>query len=267
MIKLIATDMDGTFLDDDKKFDKEFLDIFFQLKQKDIKFVIASGNQYYRLYQRFLPMSKDMLFVSENGSYIALGETILQTNTLTNESVKTILSTISNKPSLRIILCGVKKAYVLNLQKEFEDIVIKHYCNYESVTSFEDIDDEILKVSINDANNNILDYIEDVKNKLPDNIRVVTAGNEWMDIQNNDAHKGNGLKFLQEKYNISPDECMAFGDQMNDYEMLQSVKYGYAMDNAVDKIKEIAYDICPSNKEQGVLQIIKDKVLKDTKID
>ena len=38
--------------------------------------------------------------------------------------------------------------------------------------------------------------------------------------------------FLQAIYEIEPDECMAFGDQMNDYELLQQVKYGYAMDNA-----------------------------------
>lgn len=53
MIKLIATDMDGTFLDSDKRFDPEFIDIFYKLKEKGIKFVIASGNQYYRLYQKF----------------------------------------------------------------------------------------------------------------------------------------------------------------------------------------------------------------------
>ena len=75
MIKMIATDMDGTFLDDEKKFDIEFLDIYFRLKDKGIKFVIASGNQYYRLYQKFLPMSEDMYFIAENGSYIAAGTT------------------------------------------------------------------------------------------------------------------------------------------------------------------------------------------------
>ena len=53
MIKLITADMDGTFLDSDKRFDPEFIDIFYKLKGKGIKFVIASGNQYYRLYQNF----------------------------------------------------------------------------------------------------------------------------------------------------------------------------------------------------------------------
>lgn len=54
MIKLIATDMDGTFLDSSKRFSMEFFDIFAELRKKGIKFVIASGNQYFRLYQKFL---------------------------------------------------------------------------------------------------------------------------------------------------------------------------------------------------------------------
>ena len=53
MIKLIATDMDGTFLDSSKRFSMEFFDIFAELRKKGIKFVIASGNQYFRLYQNF----------------------------------------------------------------------------------------------------------------------------------------------------------------------------------------------------------------------
>ena len=69
MIRLIATDMDGTFLDSNKKFDKSFIELFYKMQEKKIKFVIASGNQYYRLYQKFLPLSDQMYFIAENGSH------------------------------------------------------------------------------------------------------------------------------------------------------------------------------------------------------
>lgn len=45
----------------------EFFDIFAELRKKGIKFVIASGNQYFRLYQKFLPISNEMYFIGENG--------------------------------------------------------------------------------------------------------------------------------------------------------------------------------------------------------
>ena len=63
-------------------------------------------------------------------------------------------------------------------------------------------------------------------------------------------------------YQIQFDECAAFGDQMNDYEMLQEVKYAYAMSNAVQPIKDIAYEVIGSNDEQAVLKKIED-ILND----
>lgn len=259
MIKMIATDMDGTFLNDDKKFDIEFLDVYFRLKEKGIKFVIASGNQYYRLYQKFLPMSEDMYFIAENGSYIAEGSTELYCDIIDNHDVSVVLDVVMEYP-LFVIVCGKKGAYALAKDFDKRDIVKTYYCNYSFVNSFDDIDDDIIKIAIYDDNKTIDEYLVQVKDDLPERVKVVTAGNTWMDIQNKTINKGIGIQFLQNIYDITPDECMAFGDQMNDYELLQSVTYGYAMANAVDPIKEIAYGITLSNQQQGVISKIKEVV-------
>lgn len=58
---------------------------------------------------------------------------------------------------------------------------------------------------------------------------------------------------------ISMDEIMAFGDEMNDFEMMTSVYYSYAMDNAADEIKQVARFTAPSNNEYGVIQVIKER--------
>ena len=78
MIKLIATDMDGTFLDSSKRFSMEFFDIFAELRKKGIKFVIASGNQYFRLYQKFLPISNEMYFMGKMGIKLAKEQNLFQ---------------------------------------------------------------------------------------------------------------------------------------------------------------------------------------------
>ncbi|MGY4583642.1 hydroxymethylpyrimidine pyrophosphatase-like HAD family hydrolase [Ewingella americana] len=70
-VKLIAVDMDGTFLDDDKKYNKtRFLSQYAQLKQLGIKFVVASGNQYFQLKSFFPEIASEIAFVAENGAYI-----------------------------------------------------------------------------------------------------------------------------------------------------------------------------------------------------
>ena len=258
MIKLIATDMDGTFLDSNKQFDPEFIDIFYKLKEKGIKFVIASGNQYFRLYQKFLPLSEQMYFIAENGCFIAEGSRELYHNTLSVDCLKKIKNILKEYPQLPVIMCGRKGAYILEKDRDFENIVKMHYCNYQLVASYDEIDDEIMKISINDPEGKIEEKLALIEPLLPEEVKIVTAGNVWMDIHNKEINKGIGMRFLQAIYEIEPDECMAFGDQMNDYELLQQVKYGYAMENAVDPIKEIAYGLTASNDEQGVLLKIKE---------
>ena len=239
MIRLIATDMDGTFLDSSKRFSMEFFDIFEELRKKNIKFVIASGNQYFRLYQKFLPISNEMYFIGENGSYIAKGAKLFATNTLNKEQVQAVIQLVESHPKLNMILCGVKSAYCLNEFKHLEPVVRTYYCNYQFVESYDDIDDEIMKIAIYDPNHQIIRYADDIACGLD---------------------KGVAIKLLQRELDIKPEECMAFGDQMNDYTLLKSVKYSYAMANAVPRIKDIAYGIAKSNDHQGVLEVIKKEV-------
>lgn len=258
MIKLIATDMDGTFLDSNKRFDFEFIDIFYELKKRDIKFVVASGNQYYRLFQKFVPLSEQIYFIAENGCFIAKGARQLYCNIIENEDLIKIKDVLANYKELVIVLCGREGAYILNKNLKYKNEIIKYYCNYRFVDSFDDINDDIMKVSIYDQNEKINEIIKIVQKLLPDHIKIVTSGNAWMDIQNKNINKGIGMAFLQSLYNIKPEECMAFGDHMNDYELLQQVKYGYAMENAVDPIKEVAYQVIDSNDNQGVIRKIKE---------
>ncbi len=63
---------------------------------------------------------------------------------------------------------------------------------------------------------------------------------------------------MQGMLGISPQETMAFGDQMNDFEMINQAYYSYAMDNAIDEIKQIARYTAPSNKDFGVVSVLKD---------
>ncbi|WP_050637122.1 Cof-type HAD-IIB family hydrolase [Candidatus Stoquefichus sp. SB1] len=258
MIKLIATDMDGTFLDSQKNFDKEFIDLFYKMKEKKIKFVIASGNQYYRLYQKFLPLSEQMYFIAENGSYIAQGATELCCDIIQPKTVEKLKYILSKESRIFVVLCGKKGAYILKDYFAYRQEIKKYYCAYAFINSFDEIDDDIMKIAIYDMEHHIEQIIEPIQKQLPDDVKVVTSGNEWMDIQNKNINKGVAIKYLQLLYKITSQECAAFGDQMNDYEMLQEVKYAFAMSNAVKPIQDIAYEVIGSHDEQSVIAKIKE---------
>ncbi len=256
MIKLIATDMDGTMLDSNKQFDIKFFSLLKKMNDLGIIFVVASGNQYYRLYQKFLPISDQLYYVAENGSYVANGTREIYVDVISKESVAFIIDFISKTKDIFPVVCGKKGAYVLKDYFHYQDVVKTYYCAYSFINSYDEIDDDILKVAVYSEKGDVNTLFNNVIDTIPSDVRLVTSGHGWMDFLKKDADKGKGLMHLQESLGISRDECVAFGDQMNDYEMFQAVKYSYAMDNAVDALKEIAYEVIGNNDEQSVITTI-----------
>ena len=82
-------------------------------------------------------------------------------------------------------------------------------------------------------------------------------GYEWLDTMNLGVNKGAALKKLQNIMNISKEETMVFGDNYNDIEMLEQAAYSYAVGNARDRVKEKAKYITDTNRNDGVLKVIK----------
>ena len=70
-IKLIAVDMDGTFLSDAKTYNRpRFLAQYQRMREQNIRFVVASGNQYYQLISFFPEIAHQIAFVAENGGWV-----------------------------------------------------------------------------------------------------------------------------------------------------------------------------------------------------
>ncbi|WP_346401766.1 HAD hydrolase family protein, partial [Listeria monocytogenes] len=71
MIRAISVDMDGTFLDGNGEYDRaRFEKIYAELMKRGIKFIVASGNQYYQLKSFFPGKDEELFYVAENGAVI-----------------------------------------------------------------------------------------------------------------------------------------------------------------------------------------------------
>lgn len=257
MIKLIATDLDGTLLREDKSFHNEFYDIFNQLQRNNIHFVIATGNQYELVKDKFESIQDDIIYAVENGNKIVYRNEILYTSLLKPDDKDYILKILEDYDQLMVVYCGVKHAYISNKFKDREDFIRLFFRNYVFVDDFYTIDDQIMKFSIANFTNESDKYVTILKDKIPDHLQIVTTGFDWFDIFNQGVNKGTSLQFLQNYFHIDKNECMAFGDQMNDYDMLLSCEESYAMENGQDALKAIAKHIAPSNEKDGVIQILK----------
>lgn len=69
-------------------------------------------------------------------------------------------------------------------------------------------------------------------------------------------NKGAALKSICRYLNVTPEDCIAFGDSMNDVEILQTAGLGIAMENAEPSVKEIADQICERCEEDGVAKAL-----------
>lgn len=70
-------------------------------------------------------------------------------------------------------------------------------------------------------------------------------------------NKGVALGFVQKKFGFLRSECAAFGDHMNDYEMLLACEHSYVTENAFDELKKLIVNTVPSNDEGGVFGALK----------
>lgn len=260
MIKLIATDLDGTLFREDKSFNEELYDIFNQLKAKDIKFVIATGNQYELVRERFDKIKDDIVYIVENGNKIVYKNQILHTSLLNPQDKDDILDILSEYKNLMIVYCGVKHAYISKKFKHKENFIKLFFRNYIFVDDYKKIDDNVMKFSIADFDNQSAKYVETIKEKIPNHLQAVTTGFAWFDIFNKGVNKGTSIQFLQNYFNIDKSECMAFGDQMNDYDLLLNCEESYAMSNGQEALKTIAKHIALSNEEDGVIQVLKELI-------
>lgn len=87
-------------------------------------------------------------------------------------------------------------------------------------------------------------------------INCVQSVRSTLDVDPAGATKGNGVRFLARHFGFSTDEAAAFGDNMNDKDMLQSVGYPVAVENAEEELKRVAKRVCPSNDECGVAVVL-----------
>ena len=255
-IKMIVTDMDGTLCHKDKSMPEGIFDLIVKLHQDHgIYFVVASGRQYYSLSKSFLPIIDHVYFIAENGTMIVQGEgeKVLSVSTIDNEAVATFIKILRKIPNTHIILCGEKCAYY---ESEETPIFIKniepYYSKRQKVDDLLNVKDNLLKIAVLNLDGTKEHVYPKLSDYYDDYLCSVSAF-EWIDIMVKDVNKGCGLNMLQKILGVGKENTMAFGDFMNDYEMLQEAKYSFAMKNAIPEIKEIANYVTEySNEEDGV---------------
>jgi Cof subfamily protein (haloacid dehalogenase superfamily) len=240
MIKLVASDLDGTILlNGAQKVDQSLIHTIDQLiEQNNILFAPASGRQLTSLKRLFEPISDKLMYISENGALVKYHDQILVKTAMDRSLAMDIIEDVYKMPNCELLISGENTAYIKPKTKEYEYRMTK-VVNYHTtfVDDFRDIQEDIIKIAVCDMTG-IEHSSERIFKRWQGKAAIAVSGALYLDFMESSVSKGDALKKVQKKLGISADECMAFGDNFNDITMLDSVVDSYVMDTAVDEVKK-----------------------------
>ncbi len=256
--QMIATDLDGTLLDDNKQISKENQKAVCYAMDKGIVFVPCTGRAVQGITRFPFLVSLQTLAVAYNGGMIV--------NLRNNEIV-----------------------YHCPLQKADDEFIIQAgltldtnicvwidnrlYCNrinaqtlkYGSINGVQPLlfheyaelpENAVTKILWYDTEEKIVGYTQSMEKFVSENVTCCTSMPCFLEFFNSRTSKALALAHIADRYHISPKNIMAFGDEKNDMSMLAFAGMGIAMANARDEVKEKADFITLSNNRNGFAQAV-----------
>lgn len=247
MIKLVASDIDGTLLrEGDSKLNPEIYDIIRELKKHDIHFVAASGRQLDSQQRLFAPVADEISYISENGAIcMHLGKKYVISE-LERDFAMRIIAEVEKRPNCKLAISTPSTQYIKSGDEHFyKHMTTKLAYKITTIDAFENIDEPIVKIAFLDTVTTKASY-EYFHSLFGNEIQIANAGNLWIDFIPFDCNKGTALKFILKQMNLNTSQAITFGDQQNDIGMLEYTDISYAMAHAKPDIKKHATNVTTS---------------------
>jgi len=265
-IRVIATDMDGTLLDPKGQLDLPRLEkILDKLDQCDIRFVIATGNEVHRMRQLLGHLAERVVLVVANGARIFENNELIQAQTWDDVMVDRALAHFKGRECQdQFVVTAmnggfVKKGTVFTELDKFmtPEMIEKLYQRMNFVDEFDSsLFGGVLKMSMVVGEERLDSVLQEVNDLFDGRVRAVSSGYGCIDILQDGIHKAWGLVELLKRWNLKPEQIMAFGDSENDIEMLELAGISYAMENAEEAVKRVATKVAPANSQAGVYKVL-----------
>jgi len=253
ILKLVATDLDGTFLKNDKSISKENLDALHLLGEKGILRVIATGRNLKKTLEvidETIPFDY-IVFSSGAGIYDRKNRSMIFHQNLSRQIVQQIsdflialdLNFHLFKPVPENYSCWYHRGSLPCT--EFESYFDFHRYHSEPLPLDTKLDSEACQFLVVFPNNleRFLTLKREIERMFP-GVKVVRTsspletGYIWMEIFHESVSKGNGVKFVCDSFQIEHEYTLGIGNDFNDLDLLEFTNYSYIVDNGPPEMKE-----------------------------
>lgn len=266
MIKLIAIDLDGTLLNDDKKVSTKNYQALKSAHEKGIKIVLCTGRPYMAMrgfVEELDFLTDDDYIVTFNGGIIhkAVDGEVVVRETMSQPEM---LAWYEEAQRLDLPFNVIDEDYIyepLSYPAGHESLYMKQIGQVDAPSMVKDF----YEFDASHKFNKFIiavepDYLAQQRKKInPDmteEYALTLSLPHLLEIGTKNINKGNGLKKLGQILGIKTNEMLTIGDEANDLSMIEMAGIGVAMENAIPEIKKAADYITASNNDSGVARAI-----------
>lgn len=253
MLKLVATDLDGTFLKNDKSISRENLDTLHWLGEKGILRVVATGRNLKKTQEVIdskVPFDY-FVFSSGAGVYDCKNNKLLFYQNINKLAVQQLSEFfVARDLNFHLfkpvpdnykcwyyrgsVACSEFERYFEFLKAHSEELIINENLDSEAC--------QFLVVIPNDAAR-FHSLKEEIQNNFPE-VKVVRTSSPletdyiWVEIFHHSVSKGNGVKFLCDRLQIEHEYTLGIGNDFNDLDLLEFTNYSYMVENGPQELKD-----------------------------
>ncbi|MBF0698566.1 HAD family hydrolase [Streptococcus danieliae] len=264
MFRLMATDLDGTFLDGNHQFDQErFASLLDRLDEQGIVFAAASGRGIASMRELFADFQDRMYLIGENGSIIEERGQVIWSRTMDAETVEQLFADLVASPYVdknQLIFSAEHEVYALEtVDADYLELAREYHPQIQLIGDLQEMQEPIFKVTLNLREAEVQEGVAWLVQHLP-GYSVMTTGYQTLDIVPTGIDKGAALGRLLLMKDWHPDDLVAFGDQLNDRQMLELAGLAICPENAKDEIKAIADRVIGPASQGSVLKYMEELV-------
>ena len=256
--KLIAMDLDGTLLNDQKVITEKTKAALMAAQEQGIRLALASARPSPGLYKERDTLhlqEHEGLLMSYNGGRIVDAETgrVLFETSMNLQETKQVLRRLEELPVTPILDDGVqfyvtsKNGYKVDYECRNNNMVCTEVPNLAEFLDFAPI-----KILMSVQPEELEAVQTQIAAFLPQSLTVVQTAAFYLEVIPRVINKGQGIRDICGVLGIDPAEVISFGDAANDIPMLCAAGMGVAMGNAAEAVKAAADMVTLSNNDDGI---------------
>lgn len=259
MVKLVVADLDGTLLNENHQVSDFTCQQAKKLTESGIPFMIATGRHYQDVYLIAQRLNVEMYLITSNGARIhnKTGECIYQDD-IPESAIQKILDISANFEAHR----NVYLEDLWLVEEESQQLLEMHKDSgfgYQ-ISDFNNLQSNgIVKFYFSAPHDKLVPLEQKLLEHLGNQLHITFTTPNYLEVMRKGVSKGNALKKVLQEKGIEAKDVMAFGDGLNDTEMLQLVGHPVIMENATPELKKRIPNahIAPMNSEDGVIHHLK----------